>query len=418
VTLLSIFIALVGFYVVRGIVGRILSIISEAKIIASGDVSRKLEIECKDEIGDLEGSLNQLTQRIRVNIDELKTYKERTNEIDLEIQKRLFVLSTLLQISSLVLQGAKLEEVLKVTSVKAKLLAQSTAAYLFFKKESGDAFSVKVVDAENSGQFSGIEIEPADRVFCTLIAQGQTLVLDSKSGASAELKDAFYRKFGIKNTLAAPVFLRGKVTGILGIGNAEESFLYKKDDIELLDIFAKQLAIALENDLLSHRVEKLEIKDSLTGLYNEAFIRNRLQEEIRRAISYQRPCALALLNIDDFSKIEAHFGPDYAEATLKRIAYFIRDSVTEIDRVARTANNEFAIVLPEKNKRQAKFISEEVRKKVEASFSGERDENKKLTVSGGVSENPLDGVTAEELITKAREALLQAKALGKNRILG
>ncbi len=92
--------------------------------------------------------------------------------------------------------------------------------------------------------------------------------------------------------------------------------------------------------------------------------------------------------------------------------------LTEIDRVARTANNEFAIVLPEKNKRQAKFISEEVRKKVEASFREERDENKKLTVSGGVSENPLDGVTAEELVIKAREALGQAKSLGKNRILG
>jgi diguanylate cyclase (GGDEF)-like protein len=418
VTLISIFIALVGFYVVRGIVRRILVISSEAKIIAAGDVSHKLEVKYKDEIGDLEGSLNQMTQRIRINIDELKTYKERTSEIDLEIQKRLFVLSTLLQISSLILQGAGLEEVFKATTVKSRLLAKSTTAYLFFRKEATDIFSIKVVDGASSAQLLAAKIGLQDAIFSILINSREALILDSKNRLSEELRGEFYKSFGFKNTLAIPVFFRGKVAGILGIGNSEDSFLYKRDDMELLDIFAKQLAIALENDLLSHRLEKLEIKDNLTGLYNEAFIRNRLEEEIHRAIIYQKPCAFALLNIDDFSKIETNFGPVYAEATLKKIAYLIRDSVTEIDRVARTTNNEFAIVLPERNKRQAKAIIEEVRKKIELAFGEEQDTNRKLTVSGGVSENPLDGVSAVELVEKSRDALRQAKMLGKNRILG
>ncbi|MEI6631393.1 MAG: diguanylate cyclase [bacterium] len=418
IALFSIFIALAGFYVVRGVVSRILNISSEAKVIAAGDLGRKLEVKCKDEIGDLEGSLNQLTQRIRSNIDELKIYKDRTNEIDLEIQKRLFVFSTLLQISSLILQGAKLEEVLKVTIVKSKLLAKSTIAYLFFRKETSDIFLCKVAEGINSEQFLGAQIQPQDPVFSGVISEGQALIIDSKGILQEGLRTELYGKFGIKNTLAMPVFSRGSVSGILGIGNTEDSFLYKKDDIELLDIFIKQLAIALENDLLSHRLEKLEIKDRLTGLYNESFIRNRLGEEIRRAITYQRPCAFVLLNIDDFSKVETNFGPAYAQEALKRIAYLIRDSVTEIDRVARTANNEFAIVLPERNKRQAKVTSDEIRKKVELSFSKEDGADKKLTVSGGVSENPLDGVTAEELVNRARDALRQAKSLGKNRILG
>ncbi|MBM3255443.1 MAG: diguanylate cyclase, partial [Candidatus Omnitrophica bacterium] len=418
IILTSIFIALAGFYVIKGIISRILSISSEAKVIAAGDLGRKLEVKCKDEIGDLEGSLNQLTQRIRSNIDELKIYKDRTNEIDLEIQKRLFVFSTLLQISSLILQGAKLEEVLKVTIVKSKLLAKSTIAYLFFREETGNTFLSKVAEGINSEQFLGVQIQPQDPVFCRVISEGQVLIIDSKDILQEGLRTEFYREFGIKNTLAMPVFSRGSVFGILGIGNSEDQFLYKKDDIELLDIFVKQLAIALENDLLSHRLEKLEIKDRLTGLYNESFIRNRLGEEIRRAITYQRPCAFVLLNIDDFSKVEANFGSAYAQETLKKIAYLIRDSVTEIDRVARTANNEFAIVLPERNKRQAKVTSDEIRKKVELSFGKEDDANKKLTVSGGVSENPLDGVTAEELVDRARDGLRQAKSLGKNRILG
>ena len=204
---------------------------------------------------------------------------------------------------------------------------------------------------------------------------------------------------------------------VLGIGNTKEESLYNKDDLELLDIFAKQVAIAIENDLLLHRIEKLEIKDTLTGLYNEAFIHTRLQEEIKRAIIYQRPCAFILFNVDNFQKFHQNFGSLQAESTLKKIATLIKESVTDIDRVARSGDNEFAVVLPEKNKRQAQEIAENIRKKIEIIFSGESDANKKLTISGGVSENPLDGIEATELINKAKELLGLAKTQGGNRII-
>jgi diguanylate cyclase (GGDEF)-like protein len=85
--------------------------------------------------------------------------------------------------------------------------------------------------------------------------------------------------------------------------------------------------------------------------------------------------------------------------------------------VARIGDNEFAIVLPEKNKRRAQEVAEDIRKKVESVFSKEQDVNKRLTMSGGVSENPLDGIVAEELFAKARGLLDLAKTEGKNRII-
>jgi len=101
---------------------------------------------------------------------------------------------------------------------------------------------------------------------------------------------------------------------------------------------------------------------------------------------------------------------------LKKVAGLIRDSVTEIDRVGRIGDNEFAIVLPEKNKRQAQVIAESIRKKIEFIFSEEEDSEKRLTASGGVSENPLDGIAADELMAKAKEAVSLTKQQGKNRI--
>lgn len=410
--LISIFIAGVGFFVIKEVFDRILSVSSEAKMIAAGDISRKVYTTEEDEVGDLGEALNQLTQRIRSNMDELKSYSEKTTEINLEIQKRVLVLSSLLQISSLISQAAKLEDILKLTTEKSRLLANSDAAYLLFREETQEAFSMKVADGINSAYLLKIKMEPKETIFDKFSKASKPFILDKENVLPGDLSAAFYEKFRLKNTLALPVYLRGRVMGMLGIGNTKEPFLYRKDDIELLDIFAKQVAIAIENDLLLHRVEKLEIKDALTGLYNEPFIRSRLQEEIKRAIVYQRPCAFVLLNIDNFQKFHQNFGSLQAEATLKRIASLIRDSVTEIDRVARFADNEFAIVLPEKNKRQAQEITENIRKKIEFTFSEDPDTTRRLTISGGVSENPLDGIEAEELIAKAKELLSLAKKTG------
>ncbi len=414
---ISIFIGLLGFFLVKEVFDRILSVTNEARLIAAGDINRKVDVRCADEMGYLGDALNQLTQRIRSNIGELKVYGEKTTEINMEIQKRVLVLSSLLQISSLISQGAKLEEILKISIEKSRLLAASDFSYLFFREEGKDIFYAKAVDGLNSQHISQVSIDAQDNIFNKLIKSNKSLILDSENTVSERQAAGFYQKFKLKNTMALPIYWAGKVGGILGIGNCQDSFAYKKDDIELLDVFAKQIAIAIENDVLARKVEKLEIKDSLTGLYNETFIRDRLQEEIKSAIAYQRPCAFVILNIDNFQEFHKDFGALQAEGALKKVASLIKDSVTEIDRVARFGDNEFALVLPERNKRRAKEIAEEIRKKIAFSFNEEQDASRRLTVSGGVSENPLDGINADELIVKAKDSLGLAKENGKDRVV-
>lgn len=414
--LISIFIAISGFFLIKEVFDRIVSVSSEAKMIAAGDLGRRVQVRGPDEVGDLSNSLNQLTQRIRNNMSELKSYSEKTTEINLEIQKRVLVLSSLLHISSLISQGADLDEVLKITVEKARLLANSDVAYLFFREETQEIFSAKAIDGLNLGHLWTVKIDPKEEAFHKIFNSNRPFVLDKSVVLPENTRRIFYDKFKLRNALVVPVYFRGRILGIFGIGNVKENFLYNSDDIELLDIFAKQVAIAIENDILTHRIEKLEIKDVLTGLYNEPFISSRLEEEIKRAITYQRPCAFILLDIDNFSKFYSVFGSLQAEATLKKVSSILRDSVTEIDRVARTGDNEFAILLPEKNKRQAQETAENIRKKIEFIFSEEQNAFKRITISAGVSENPIDGIEAAELISKAKELLKLAKKQGKNRI--
>ncbi len=413
----SALIAIGGFFIIKEVFDRIMAVTTEAKLIAAGDITREISVPRVDEVGDLGQALNQLTGRIRVNMEELKGFSEKTAEINLEIQKRVLVLSNLLQVSSLISQGAKLEDVLKITTEKSRLLAQSDISFLFIRTENQDSFHVKAAEGPLAVYFTNLRLEVGDIVYKKVVIGNKPLLIDKENPLSSE-QNGFAETFKVKNALILPVYLKSRVIGILGIGNNRENFYYKKDDSELLDIFAKQIAISIENDFLMHRIEKLEIKDALTGLYNEAFIRSRLQEEIKRSISYQRPCGFVILNVDDFQRFHSTFGGLQTEAVLKRVASLIRDSVSEIDRVGRVGDNEFAIILPEKNKRQAQSVAEDIRKKIAFSFGEDQDAAKRLTVSAGISENPLDGINAEELFAKAKASLSLAKMQGKNRVSG
>ena len=413
----SVLLAVVGFLVIKEVFDRLTSVATEAKFIAAGDLSRKLKVRHSDEVGELSNILNQLTHRIRNNMDELKDHSERTTEINIEIQKKIIFLSNLMQVSALISQGSKFEEVLKIAVEKSRALANSEIAFLLFKDELKDSFSMKVADGIKSDYLMTIEITLKDDLYNKVLNLNKLLIIDNQNSLEDNLVVDFQTKFQVKNCLAMPIFLKGMVRAVLGIANTRDNFSYNKNDIELLDIFSKQIAVAIENDILTHRIEKLEIKDALTGLYNRSFIESRLQEEISRAIAYQRPCAFIIFDIDNFKNYRAEFGLIFAEIALKKIAVLMRDSITEVDRVGRTDDDEFSLILPEKNKRQAREVAEEICKKIRTSFYAEQQSRKCLTVSAGVSENPLDGVQVEQLITKAKELLKKAKAGGKNRVV-
>mgnify|MGYP000073553899 CR=1 FL=1 len=415
--IISIIIAGGGFLVVKEIFDRILSVSKNVDRLASGDLDIMLEVAREDEVGHLSSALNQFTQRIRSNMDELKTYSQKTAEINLEINKRIFMLSNLLQISSLISKGGKLDEILRLAISKSRLLVNSKIAYFFLREEEeGDKFIARAADGVKLEDILPVKIDIHDKIFGKLIQSGLPFAIDREHPLSKDSEKLLSEKLKINNTLAVPVQLRDRIIGILGIGGTG-SIQYSDDDIEILGLFAKQLAIALENDILAKRLQKLEIKDELTGLYNEVYIFNRLDEEIRRAIAYQRPCAFIMLRLDNFEDYSKNFGLVDTESALKKIASLVKSATSEVDRVARTGNHEFAAVLPEKNKRQAQTIADNIRKKVENAFVKETDDRKKITVSGSVSENPLDGVNAQELMDKAKELLEYAQKEGSNHIV-
>ena len=413
---ITILIALLGFKIAKDIVSPIIDMAIKAKDIAKGDYSGSIEVRSEDEIGELGSTLNTLTRRIRENMDELRSYGERTKEINFEINKKVLILSGLLQVSNLIAQGSPIDEILKIIIGKISQLDDDASSFLLLVEDRNTlAMKVSVNLREEA---SSLKIKIGVGLPGKLVAENKMQVLDRRSRLSGDAEE-FLKVFSLKNAVLCPVFAHGHSFGVLGYGNLKTDFEFKDDDIELIKLFSKQLAIAVENELLTKKAKELAIKDELTGLFNEKFVTNRLEEEIRRAVLYQRPCSFLIFNIDDINLYRQINGELAAEETIKKIGKVIESNVTEVDRVGRLSGDTFAVILPEKNKKQANTIAEALKQRVEAfGISGGKGYPRNfVTVSGGVSENPIDGVTADDLVGKANAALSEAKSRGKNMIV-
>ena len=417
VVVISAVISILGLVLAKRMVDPVISMAIEAKMIASGEFDREISVSRDDEVGILGESINTMTQKIRFNLDELKSFSQRTKELNVEIHKKVLALSSLLQIGDLIATGsANLDAVLELSVQKVAMILDGgfCVFYMIPKEESGE-FLPKAYSNIQEETLLDIIIKKGEGLLGRIIEEKKLFIIDNTTKITRESEE-FISSNNIKNMLAIPIYSGRKNFGLLVVGNKQDDYRYRVDDLDLVKIFAKQITIAIENDIWIKKSEELSIKDDLTDLYSKGYVLSRLDEEIRRAIFYQRPCSFILFSIDNFDSLRGTRGELVAEDVIRRVAKLIKDNTTPVGKAARISGKEFGMLLPEKNKREAAYIAEDIRKQIEAAnFS--REGSLKITVSGGVSENPIDGSTQEDLFKKATELLGNAKSMGKNRVV-
>jgi diguanylate cyclase (GGDEF)-like protein len=414
---ISAVIACLGLILARGLVDPVIDMAIEARLIANGDIGREISVSGHDEIGVLGESINSMTQKIRLNLDELKSFGQRTKELNVEIHKKVLALSSLLQIGDLVASSsAELDSILELLAQKVSMLFDGGfCVFYMIPKEGSREYLPKAHSNVHEEALLDIVIKSGEGFLGKIMQSRSVCTLDNSAKLTHEA-EAFKKAHNVKNMVAVPTYSGNKDYGLFIVGNRQDDYRYKTDDLDLVKIFSKQVTIAIENDIWIKKSEEFSVKDDLTDLFNKNYILSRLDEEIRRSIFYQRPCSFLVFNIDNFKGLRDIYGELVMEDVLKRVARVIKENMTPVGKAARIGGDEFALLLPEKNKREAANMAEELRQKIESSVFS-KDGKLKITVSGGVSENPIDGSTQEELYKKALEALKSAKSLGKNRVV-
>ena len=408
-------VALLGFLFIRGIVDPIVKMSLDARRIASGDVDKVVEVETEDEVGDLGTAVNEMGSRIRKNINELTRYSEDVERINNEIHKKVSALSSVLQITTLMSSTDELNVVLSLVMDKVGLISGGTRSILLMKKD-GEVFFPHIWRGGDVNPELGLD-RMMFREFLSRMEKKRELVVWDADRRKNLIAERLLLEYGLLSGVLVPLVYMSRLNGVLVIGSAGADCVFPPSDLEVIRIFQKQIGIALESDHLVKRNKELSIRDEVTGLYNERFLRERLNEEVRRAILFQRPCSYVLFSMEQLGEYENKCSKDVIQNLLKRIGQVMLENVDDISKVGRSGHEYFAIILPEKNKGEALQLAELIKKKVErARFQGLHDiRGHGVQLSAGVSSNPLDGMTGDELIDQAIASLLKARHCGQGR---
>lgn len=157
-------------------------------------------------------------------------------------------------------------------------------------------------------------------------------------------------------------------------------------------------------------LERFRIRDNLTGVFNEEFVRYMLSNQISNGRRYGAIFTMAVIDIDHFSLLCAEYGKSTSDAILAVVAKMIGGKLRETDFVGRIGDNEFMAVLPHTDLSTALIPLERLREAVKAQSFSPGD--LKVTISGGVTE--YTGETPNAMIEHGKRLLINATDSGGN----
>ncbi len=168
-------------------------------------------------------------------------------------------------------------------------------------------------------------------------------------------------------------------------------------------------------------LERMAIIDELTQIANRRRLNQCLTIECKRMAREQKPLSFIFCDIDYFKHYNDTYGHQAGDACLQQIALVMNNAARRVsDLVARYGGEEFAVILPNTEAEGAFNLATIIQKNLEELniVHAKSEVNKFVTLSIGISCTiPLHTISPEMLIKTADDALYEAKAQGRNRIV-
>ena len=217
------------------------------------------------------------------------------------------------------------------------------------------------------------------------------------------------------NWLGVPLkLLNGKTIGMIGVQNYKNDYVFREEDMKLLQFVSDQIAMAIKRKIDDIQIHKQAHYDELTGLTNKALFHDRLETSILAAERKDEVIVVLFIDLDNFKYVNDSMGHAAGDRLLKIIAAKLNESVRKGDTVSRWGGDEFTILLP--NVKRISGIFKLCERILNEQFKNVVIEGQELhiTASIGIAIYPQDGDTADKLIKNADAAMYKSKDLGKN----
>lgn len=251
-------------------------------------------------------------------------------------------------------------------------------------------------------------------------------LLDGGDVAGAALLAAL----GLRTGIVAPLPVDEERSGLLVVGNRHGDLdEFRRDDARMIGLVANQLGVALTNRRLERSLKQLaELErrlhhqakhDGLTGIANRRFFNERMEEQFarRHADGHDDGCAVLLIDLDDFKRVNDTYGHPVGDELLAVLSQRIASVIRSDDLLARIGGDEFAVALGGAVDHdticdRARAIIETIRRPVHV-------DGVMLTVRSSIGAALAEPNTRspEDLLRDADAALYRAKELGKDQFV-
>jgi diguanylate cyclase (GGDEF)-like protein/PAS domain S-box-containing protein len=167
---------------------------------------------------------------------------------------------------------------------------------------------------------------------------------------------------------------------------------------------------------LEMELNRLATTDSLTGIYNRRRYLELSDAELKRAIRYERPLAIMMMDVDHFKNINDTYGHSIGDQLLVRLTHDCQRLLRKQDVFGRIGGEEFAITLPETGLTEAIEAAERLRETIEEAEIESPRGAVRVTTSIGVTVCAPDD-TIDSALRRADQALYSAKRAGRNQVV-
>jgi diguanylate cyclase (GGDEF)-like protein len=193
----------------------------------------------------------------------------------------------------------------------------------------------------------------------------------------------------------------------------------KKVNQQLKDEIADRMQVEEDLRKSEEKFRYLAVHDNLTGLKNTRYLYQSLSDLITASAADGNPFSLIFLDIDNFKQVVDKYGHLNGSQALAEVSATIRESIAKPAYGVAYGGDEFVVVLPEFNKKQAMQKAEEIRTRMKGTlYLVNRGHQVRLKASYGVSTCPDDAIDMTGLLAQADRAMFDIKSKGKDAVGG
>ena len=264
-------------------------------------------------------------------------------------------------------------------------------------KEKSDCINLRLQDKMGNFYSTKVFMKDTDNPIVQVFNSQQPIFKDDVSF----LKLAYFKNNPI---VILPLMSVNKCIGVMIFADN-----YARQNVELYSMISNYVALVSHNMELMETSDKYVNTDTLTLLYNHRCFQELLSDEISRAETTKNNLSVIMLDICNITKINKDLGHAKGDEVIKLVAENVRKNVREGDIAARYGGDELAIILPNTDVEQAKYVAEYLTYALSCYYI---DNVGPVKVSVGISSYPKCANDKEKLLILAEQAMYISKAKG------